>query len=248
MKLCGNQIVPEGFPVLLPAGKHSRARRLHGDHPDRRSFLLQISSHARNGAARADARHKKIHPSVRILPDLRPRGQIMGLRVGRIVKLTRNERTRDLLLQLLRLPDRPRHAFLSRRQDDIRPVGSQQLPAFFAHGFRHGQDHPVSPDGRDRRQADPRISAGGLDDRRSRLQASVRLRVQDHPERRPVLHASGGIQVFQLCQKPHAFDPRLSGIIFQLHQRRPPDQLRHIFPNLHPALLNSHYSSRIIMS
>lgn len=72
--------------------------------------------------------------------DLRAGGGDVGLGVGRVDELAGNEAVGESCGQFLRLGNGSLHAQRAVRQHQFRAVGLQQVAAFHAHRFRHGQD------------------------------------------------------------------------------------------------------------
>ena len=214
----------------LPAGEERGCVGLHRRHLEGGVLLLQVPGGAGDGAAGAHRGHKHVHLTVRIRPDLRAGGAVVGLRVGGVAELVGDEAAGQLPGQLLGLVHRPLHALGPGGEDQLRPVGGQHGPALGAHGVGHGEDHPVAPGGRHTGQTDARIAGGGLDDDPAGLQEPLLLRVQDHGQAHPVLGGAGGIQIFQLGQHP-GLKLVLGAVAVQLQQGGVADQFFQIVRN-----------------
>ena len=102
--------------------------------------------------------------------------------------------------QLLRRVDGARHSLDGRREDDLGPEPREEPAPLEAHVVRHREDEPVTLDRRDQREADPRVPAGRLDQRRARLERAAALGVLDHGARDPVLDAPAGVLGLDLGQ------------------------------------------------
>jgi len=143
-------------------------------------------------------------------------------RVGRILELLRDERLGKLPGQLLRLFDGAAHPQGAGGQDQLGPVGLQEIPALDAHGVRHHQDHLVALGGRGKGQGDAGVAAGGLDDHGVLVELAFPLRRLEHGEPDAVLDAPGRVEVLQLAVDLGA---GLVGDPVEAEQRRVPDQL-----------------------
>ena len=73
-------------------------------------------------------------------------------RIGRILKLLRDERAGDGRMQFNGFVDRTLHAFRAVGQYDLRSVGGGEFSPLDAHGLGHGEDKAVTPDRRDERE------------------------------------------------------------------------------------------------
>ena len=124
----------------------------------------------------------------------------MGLRVGRVHKLAGHKAAGNLLGQLLGFGDGTAHALGALGEHQLGAVGLQQLAALHAHGIGHHNDGPIAAGGRDRRQANAGVAAGGLNDDRTFLQQALGLGVVDHGLGHTVFRRTGGVKVFQLGQ------------------------------------------------
>ena len=182
----------------MALAEDGRALRLHGHHLHSGIFALEKLTHTGQGAAGAYAGYERIHLTVRIRPDLRAGGLKMGLGVGGIYELTGNKAVWDLPCQLIGLGNGALHALGAFGENQLRAVGFHDLTALHAHGFRHDDDDPVAPGGGYGGQTDTGVAAGGLNDDRTGLQKALGLSVIDHGLGNAVLHAAGGIEIFQL--------------------------------------------------
>ena len=86
----------------------------------------------------------------------------------------------NLISQFLRLGDRARHTRQPIRQHDFRSEGFQQVTAFDAHCFGHGQYQMITFDGSYHCQPHPRIAAGRFYNSGAGLQRSARFGILNH--------------------------------------------------------------------
>ena len=156
----------------------------------------------------------------------------MCLRIRRVVKLPWDVCPLDFLRQLLRPLDRTLHALCALREDDLRAVSPQNIPALHAHGLRHCEDRTVAFCRRDRRKPDACIAACRLDDNGAFSQQTFFLRRPDHAEGCPVLHAPCGVSVLELCEHPR-FQAVRALHVDGLHEGRFADDLCKSFIHCH---------------
>ena len=189
-----------------------------------RILFFQIFRHARQRAARADARDERVDLSIGIRPDFRPRVALVVGGIRGILELLRNERARILGLQLQRLFNGAFHALRAFRQDDFRAIGLGQFAAFNTHRLGHRQNQMIALHGRHEGQTDARVAACRFDDQRARFQFAFLLRRLDHGERDPVLHGTARIEGFHFHD-----DFRLAFVQFvDADQRRVPDLFKNV--------------------
>ena len=181
--------------------QHGRGSGLNSNHLYLGVLALQIFAGAGNGAAGAHACHKNIHLAIGILPDLRPRGGLVGSGIGRVHKLAGNKGAGGNCGQLLGLGDSALHALCAIAQHQLGAVCLHQLAALNAHGFGHYNDNAIAPGCCHAGQANARVAAGGLNDHTARLQQALGLGIIDHGLGHTILHRTGGIKIFQLGQQ-----------------------------------------------
>ena len=151
------------------------------------------------------------------------RGRLpVRLGVRRVLELLGHEILRMLAEELAGGVHRARHPLDRRREVELGAEARQEALPLDAHVVRHRQDQPVALDRRRHRQADAGVAAGGLDDRRARLQEAASLGVIEHGDGDAVLDAPAGVQRLELC---HDDRPVWLGQAVQPNHRRPPDQL-----------------------
>ena len=182
------------------AAQHRRGGRLHTHHPDGGVLAFQVPPHPGDGAAGADARHKKVHLAVGVLPDLGAGGGLVGRRVGRVVELPRHKGPGYLGGQLVGAGNGPAHPLAALGQHQLGAVGFHQQAALQAHGLGHHDDHPVAPGRAHAGQPDAGVARRGLDDDRPRLQQALGLGVVQHGPGHPVLDRAAGVHGFDLGQ------------------------------------------------
>ena len=160
----------------------------------------------------------------------------MDLGIGGIAELARLKPSGIGLKQLIRRHNGALHALATRRQDQLGPKSFQQFPSFDAHGLRHGQDQSITPRGRNHRQGDTGIAAGGLDKSVSRLDFARALGVIHHGCANTVFHARHGVEAFQFrddLARQQSVDAA------QVQQGCLPDQVGDVFVDAaHVLLLN----------
>ncbi|MPN01533.1 hypothetical protein SDC9_148742 [bioreactor metagenome] len=212
----------------LAPGEHRTGIRLHRIDFNRGVALLEHLPHAGQGAARADSGHKSVHLPVGIAPDLLGRMHSMIIRVGRIVELLGYDRIRVTGVQLFGFGNGALHAGGAVGQHQLGAIGGQEFAPLHAHGFRHGQNQPVTLDRRHQRQADAGIAAGRFDDQSAGLEYARLLRGLDHRQRDAVFDRTARIERFDFG---HHFGA--TGIEFgDAHQRRVSDLFQNAVGNV----------------
>ena len=166
--------------------------------------------------------------AVRLPPDFRAGRVIVRVRIKVIVKLIRLERAGDLrrksvgdaVVGLGRIG-----RYVAWRYHDVGAVRAQQIDLFLRHLVGHYEDASVSANGGGHGKAGARVSAGRFDDGAARLEQSLRLGGVEHRDRRPILHTSAGIHIFDL-RKYEALCA--VGNLVQLDQRRVADRFERV--------------------
>ena len=165
--------------------------------------------------------------AVRVAPDLGAGRAVMGLAVRGVYELARDDAVRGLGVQRVGFGHRARHALCARREDDLGPVGADELLPFDAHAVRHDDDGLVAEGRRHCRETDAGVAARALDDRAAGLQLARRLRRADDLQRDAVLGAAGGVVSFKLRKQARTGTVRFfKGV--QLNQRRFTDERRDV--------------------
>ena len=173
----------------------------------------------------------------------------MHRRVRRIHELTGDEAVRNFRRQLVRLGNRALHALRAVAEHQLRAIRLHQLAALDAHRLRHDDDDAVTARRRDGSQADAGVARRRLDDDAAGFQRARSLRIVNHPLCDPILHGTGGVEIFQLGEDS-GVQPLLLLDVGQLQQRSVADQL--IGAGIDPAhgkflLLSftTHFSGRL---
>ena len=148
----------------------------------------------------------------------------MGVRVGGIFELAGDKAAGGLARQLLCLFDGAGHPPGAGGEHQLGPIGHHQLATLHRHGVRHDDDHPVAPGRRHRGKADAGVAAGGLNNGAARADQALRLGIIQHGLGHPVLHRTGGIEGFQLCQQ-HGIQAQLLFQADKAEQGSAADQL-----------------------
>ena len=183
----------------LAAGEDRGLGGFHRHHLDIGVLLLQVAARAGDGTAGAYPGYQHVHCAVGIPPDLRAGGLIVSLSIGRVIELVRHPGGGVRLQQLLCLGDGSAHAFAALREHQLGAQSGQQGAALLAHGFRHGEHHPIAPLAADVGQSHTGIAAGGLHNGGPRFQQALLFSGPDHIQARPVLGGGQGIEALQLA-------------------------------------------------
>ena len=209
----------------LLAARVDRADRVGPDDLDGGVLLAQVAPDAGDRAAGPDPHDQVGDLAAGLAPQLRARGAVVHLRVGRVAVLVRLERARDLLGEaigdaVVRLGRLGRD--VGRRDDDLGAVRAQQVDLLLGHLVRHHGDHAVALQRGGDREPGAGVAARRLDDRPARPQQPVALGGLDQGDRDAVLDRSAGVERLELrdelrTQVPS--DPR------QPHQRRVADHV-----------------------
>ncbi|OPZ05231.1 MAG: hypothetical protein BWZ10_03073 [candidate division BRC1 bacterium ADurb.BinA364] len=148
----------------------------------------------------------------------------MDFGIGGILELLRHIAIGHLGEQFLGLGYGPAHAFGAGSQNYFGAQSDQHAPPLDSHGLGHHKNQTVSLDGAYHRQANPRIAARRLDDRRfARPNQAARFGRFDHGVRNAVLDAEHRIERFELGQ--HLGHARLHHSV-QANQWRIADQIQ----------------------
>src|SRR5712692_1867250 len=215
----------------LAAGEHGRLRRLDGDDAHARHLRLEDLAHAGHRAPRAHARHERVESAVDRLEDLERRRAPVGLGVRGVLELLGHEVVGVLAQELLRRVDGARHALDRGRDVELRAEAREEALALDAHVVGHRQDEPVALHRGRHREPDAGVAARRLDDRRAGLEQAARLRVLEHRQRDPVLHAAARVDRLELGDDARAAGP---GQPVEPDHRGPADQLEHARGDLRP--------------
>ena len=166
----------------------------------RRLARLQHLPDAGDGAAGADAGDEVVDIAAGVVPDFLGRGAAVNFGIGEVLELLRHHGIGRGAHQFLRGGDRALHALRCRRQDDFGAEERQHLAPLDRHRFRHHQLQPVAAGSGDEGQRDPGIARSRLDQHGVGIDQARLFHRDDHRRADAVLHAGGGIEIFQLGQ------------------------------------------------
>ncbi len=210
--------------------EYLRLDRLDGHDERIRQFLLEDLSRTGDRAARADAGDDGVDLAAGVFEDLLRRRLAVDLEVGGVVELLRQPGagclSRVLLGSALRFLD----AHRSRREDQLRAEGLQELASLDGHRVGHDQRAFVAARGCDEGQSDPGVAARRLDDRVARLQLARLLRLHHHRDGDAVLDRRERVERLELDHDLRA--AALLRDLVQPDQRRVSDQLRDVVVDL----------------
>ena len=164
--------------------------------------LSGLRSHTAERAARANASHENVNFPLRVSPNLLRRGGHVGRGVGRIVKLSWDESPRMFRSQFFGAANRPLHAFRPRRQHQFGPQRPQQITAFEAHRFGHGEDDAITLHRGHPCQSHSRVAARRFDDDATGPQGAAPFHIFNHGQSHTVFHAAAGVEIFQFDNEP----------------------------------------------
>ncbi len=197
------EVLPDAFREIgaaRAAGVH-RALRIGADDLHVRCDAGEVAGHAGDRAAGADAGHEVRHPPGRLAPDLGPRGELMGQRVGRVGVLVGPERAGDLAGEALgggvvRIGVLGRHRH--RAHHDLGAVGAQQRHLLRRDLVGHDEHAPVAALGGDDGEPHAGVARRRFDDRAPRQEQPVALGGVDHRDGGAVLRRAAGVGRLQL--------------------------------------------------
>ena len=183
------------------------ALRIGADNEQVGLSLLEEAGRAGDRPARAHREHERVELAAGLLPDLRARCLVVGLRIrgiGVLVGLVRagdllREPRRDGVVALRRLGRHRRRA-----DDDLGPEGAQQGDLLLRDLVGHHEDAAVALQRGGDREADARVAARRLDDRPSGGELPLLLGALDHPEADPVLDAAARVHELELGEEQRA--------------------------------------------
>ena len=131
----GHEIGADALNLMRPGvtlGEKRRGGRLHRDELHIGLALTQIAADARDGAARAHARHQRVHMAFRLRPDFGAGGQVVRVGVFRVVKLRGDKGVFVFARQRLGPFHRAAHAGRAGGEHHLRAIGAHQLDALDA--------------------------------------------------------------------------------------------------------------------
>ena len=212
--------------------QHRRTGRLYSNNLNIGILRLQVFAYTGNSTACTNASNKDVNLAFSILPDFRTGRRSMRCRISRISELARDKAVRRAFSKLLCFSNRALHALRTIGQHQLCAIGLQQVAAFNAHRFRHGQNNFVATRSSYRCQTDTGVAAGGLNNSSPRLQRTLCFCVVNHCLSNSILYAASRIEVFQLAQNL-CFQLVCSFVIFQLQQRSAANQISNASINCH---------------
>ncbi len=196
-------------------------------------FLLQVLAGTGNRATGADAADEAVDLPVRVLPDLRARGQVVGLGIVHVVILIGVEAAGCLprnALGDLHVALRMVMGQIGARDDDPRSVGLEHVDLFPAHLVGHGEHATIAAHRSGHREPEAGVTRGALHQGRAGPEQTGLFGAAHHVHRHAVLDRPAGIEVFELCEhRRHAF----VGKAVELHERRLADELQYVFCIVH---------------
>src|SRR5580704_9527706 len=191
-------------------------------------FFLEKFAGAADGAAGAHAANEMRDFSFGVVPDFRAGGEVVGLRVHRIVVLIWVEGVGYFARELFRHRIVAARIFgLDRRgtHDDFGAEGLQEVDFFLGLLVGDGENHLVAAHGGDQRQPHAGVSRSAFDDRAARLQQAFSFGVVDHGDADAVLYGAAGVDVVRFD-----VDLRLQTLVdaVEAHQRRAADGIEDV--------------------
>ena len=124
----------------------------------------------------------------------------MNLGVCRIVELACRDRIGIFRQHLIGARNRALHAFVGRREFDLRAENGEHLAPFQRHAFRHAKDELVTARSTDEGKRDACIARRRLNDDRVFDQFALALQRVDHRDADAVFDARHGIKEFKFEQ------------------------------------------------
>ncbi len=112
------------------------------------------------------------------------------------------------------------------RDDDVGPVGAQQVDLFPRHLVGHHEDAAIAANRGGHGQAGARIAAGRFDDRSARLEQALALGGIEHRDCRAIFDAAAGINVLDLGKHEAC---GAVGDFVELDERRVADRFKRVF-------------------
>lgn len=175
---------------------------------------------SRYGASGTSTSHKRRNLALSLLPDLFTGAIFVCQWVVRVAVLVQDVSVWQLLLQP------PRHANVAFRavecgccwrSDDFSPQRAQHSDLFGAHLLRQRNDCAVSLDGADQREPDAGVATRGLDERVTRLDATLLFGFFYHAQGDAVFDAAASIEHFELGVDGRLNSQRLGNLVEANH-------------------------------
>src|SRR5690606_21105297 len=153
----------EAVQALLAAADHRGFFRLHGVDLELGELLLKYLSATCDVATGTHPGDEVVDTLGKVGKDFLGRGVLVDLRVRRVGELHGHPAVGVVLEQLLSLFYATSHAQLLGGKHQLGPQGLHILAALDGHGFRHGEDQPVTLDGTHHGEGDAGVAGGGFD-------------------------------------------------------------------------------------
>ena len=179
-------------------GKYRRSCRLNSYNLHVRVLALQILTCTCDRSACTNTSYEDVYLSVCVIPDLRTCSRCMCLRVGRVLKLSWDKASRDLLGKLFCLGNGTFHSLGSVCQNYLCAVCFQDVSSLNTHGLRHGKDCLISLGSCDGCKSDSCITGCWFDDGCARFQNASLLCILDHCLTDSVLNTSCRVKILKL--------------------------------------------------
>ena len=183
---------------LAARGQGRRLGRLQRMHADRGLLRLQVASDAHHRAARAYTRDERVrtHPlSLQLQPDLGTGAGEVGIDVGLVGKLVRQEGARVGVLHRIGPGDGPEKAAIGFADEhDRRAEAGDQRNPLAAHPVGHEHRHRVSQRPADGGKRDPGVAARRFGNGVARRDGAGLVGALQDMQRHAVLDAAGQVE------------------------------------------------------
>src|SRR5262245_62136075 len=216
---------------------HGRAARIGDADDDVLVFFAEKGRDTDYRAACADRADKAVDTAVAIFPDLRARGNIMGLAVIQVIPLIGEDYA--ILLYLLQLLGKPPANMLvivwigigdARHLDQLRAAQAEQVFFFLALRLRDNNERAVAARIRDKSKADTGVAGGRFNHESAGAKFATLLCLKNHLPARPVFDRAARVHEFGLAKDRAS---RLFGSALELDQGRMADGVDSVVTDLH---------------
>src|SRR6267378_2756188 len=228
----GDAFVPDrrterGRHVLPAVDAMQRGVRLHRD--DAHTFRTKPPRDADDGPARTDAGNEVRRPPTALLPDLGRGTELVRQRVRRVrVLIDVDVAVRIRGGSSLRFPDRAIRSLEGIGEDELCTKGTGDALPLERHLVGHAELERMTANRADHRERDARVAARRIEHDASTSEPAFLLRVEHHPERRPIFHTPAGIRALDLHPEVTA---KASANPAQWDERCVPDSLEDRAPH-----------------
>ena len=154
----------------------------------------------------------------------------MYLRVSRVLKLSGDEASRDLLSKLLCLGNGSLHSLGSVCENHLCTICLQDVSSLNTHGLRHGEDRLIALGSCDGCKSDSCVTGCWLDNSCAWFQDTFLLCILDHCFTDSVLNASCRVKILELGKYCSLKSLRLLYVL-NLYKRCVSDQFQCTFVN-----------------